>query len=136
MAQPFGPPPSFATMDLRPSSQTRVSVWRRISTTSRLPSPTHTGPSGNQRSSAMMRITVILEDVHALPALLRRAGAGAYDRASVTEARGNREDPHGALPHRPVRTRHSRVRVRRARGGDHRPRHAGRERERLAGRGA
>src|SRR5262245_48535827 len=59
MAAPFGPPPVRATMLVRPSGATRVSVPRRISTTSTLPSGSATGPSGNWRPVAISRISVI-----------------------------------------------------------------------------
>src|ERR1700752_1081695 len=55
-AAPFGPPGIFATTSLRPSGQTRVSRWPRISTNTTEPSGITTGPSGNSRSVARTRI--------------------------------------------------------------------------------
>src|SRR5262245_3496632 len=55
-AAPFGPPGICATTSLRPSGQTRVSRWPRISTSTTEPSGITTGPSGNSRSVARTRI--------------------------------------------------------------------------------
>src|SRR6185312_973339 len=55
IAAPFGPPGICAMISLRPSGQTRVSLWPRISTSRTLPSGIATGPSGNCRSVARTR---------------------------------------------------------------------------------
>ena len=54
-AAPLGPPGISATTSLRPSGQTRVSRWPRISTSTTEPSGITTGPSGNSRSVARTR---------------------------------------------------------------------------------
>src|ERR1700754_4129541 len=54
-AAPLGPPGILATTSLRPSGQTRVSRWPRISTSTTEPSGRTTGPSGNSRSVARTR---------------------------------------------------------------------------------
>src|SRR5882757_11509504 len=58
-AAPLGPPGISATTSLRPSGQTRVSLFPRISTSTTEPSGITTGPSGNSRSVASTRILVI-----------------------------------------------------------------------------
>src|SRR5437763_6797166 len=55
IAAPLGPPPRSATIVAMPSGATRVSVPRRISTTSTDPSASATGPSGNWSPSAISR---------------------------------------------------------------------------------
>src|SRR5215469_3355982 len=52
MAAPLGPPPSSAIVARLPSRVTRVSVPRRISTSTIDPSAIAMGPSGNHNPSA------------------------------------------------------------------------------------
>src|SRR5580692_2580465 len=59
IAAPLGPPGICATTSLRPSGQTRVSRFPRISTSTTEPSGIATGPSGNSRPVASTRTSGI-----------------------------------------------------------------------------
>src|SRR3954454_24303915 len=70
IAAPLGPPGILATTSLRPSGQTRVRRWPRISTSTTDPSGSTTGPSGNSRSVASTRTL----DIEKPPGFLLLAG--------------------------------------------------------------
>src|SRR5215212_6039149 len=58
IAAPFCPPPVTAKTEVRPSAAMRVSRPPRISVTSRSPSGRISGPSGNSRPVATVRISI------------------------------------------------------------------------------